>query len=83
MLGSIAFNYWMAIAIARRKAGPSSAGPLLALTVGANLVVLGVFMALADFDWQWMRDNFRFIATGLWVTILTAVYVNESLHAEH
>jgi alginate O-acetyltransferase complex protein AlgI len=39
MLGSIAFNYWMAIAIARRR----PAKGLLAFTIAANLVVLGVF----------------------------------------
>jgi alginate O-acetyltransferase complex protein AlgI len=55
MLGSIAFNYWMAIAIARRKGvvplfrdggGAKkgvSARTLLALTVAVNLVVLGIF----------------------------------------
>jgi alginate O-acetyltransferase complex protein AlgI len=58
MLGSIAFNYWMAIAIARRKEvvplfrdggraktgyGPFSAWTLLACTIAVNLVVLGVF----------------------------------------
>ena len=42
MLGSIAFNYAMAIAIDRgRDAG--RAKPLLAITVGTNLVVLGIF----------------------------------------
>ena len=58
MLGSIAFNYWMAIAIARGKGavplfrdggeakkgyGPFSARTLLAFTIAVNLVVLGVF----------------------------------------
>src|SRR5436853_3146025 len=36
-------------------------------------VLMGAFFALGKFDWGWMRDNFRFIATGLWVTIVTAV----------
>jgi alginate O-acetyltransferase complex protein AlgI len=40
MLGSIAFNYWMAIAIARRS---GAAAGLLAFTIGVNLAVLGVF----------------------------------------
>jgi len=58
MLGSIAFNYWMAIAIAHRKGavplpdrdgpkkgddGPFSARTLLAVTVAVNLIVLGIF----------------------------------------
>jgi polar amino acid transport system permease protein len=39
----------------------------------AIFAVMGVFFALAKFDWGWMRDNLRFIATGLWVTVVTAV----------
>src|ERR671930_27057 len=35
--------------------------------------VMAVFFAIAKFDWAWMRDNFRFIATGVWVTIVTAI----------
>jgi polar amino acid transport system permease protein len=35
--------------------------------------VMAVFFAIAKFDWAWMRDNFRFIATGLWITVVTAV----------
>jgi polar amino acid transport system permease protein len=35
--------------------------------------VMGLFFWAAKFDWAWMRDNFRFILTGLWVTIVTAV----------
>ena len=42
MLASIAFNYWAAIAIDRRRGLPQ-AKQLLAFAVGANLVVLGVF----------------------------------------
>jgi alginate O-acetyltransferase complex protein AlgI len=40
MLGSIAFNYWIAIAIDRRRA---AAKPLLLFAVAINLAVLGVF----------------------------------------
>jgi len=45
MLGSIAFNYWMAIAIAGRQASarPRHAAVLLGFTVAVNLLVLGVF----------------------------------------
>jgi alginate O-acetyltransferase complex protein AlgI len=42
MLTSIAFNYWIAIAIDRRRA-TGGAKPLLAFAVAANLVVLGIF----------------------------------------
>ena len=35
--------------------------------------LMALFFWIAKFDWAWMRDNFRFIATGLWVTIVTAV----------
>ena len=44
MLGSIAFNYWMAIAVDRaRTARPARATALLAFAVAVNLIVLGVF----------------------------------------
>jgi alginate O-acetyltransferase complex protein AlgI len=42
MLGSIAFNYWMAIAVHRAQGAPA-AGRRLALAVAVNLSVLGVF----------------------------------------
>jgi alginate O-acetyltransferase complex protein AlgI len=42
MLASIAFNYWMAIAVDRHRDRPS-AKLILAVAVGVNLVVLGVF----------------------------------------
>ena len=42
MLASIAFNYWMAIAIDRTR-GSRGAKRLLAIAVGINLIVLGVF----------------------------------------
>jgi alginate O-acetyltransferase complex protein AlgI len=43
MLGSIAFNYWMAIAIDRARDAPTRARRLLAAAVAVNLVVLGSF----------------------------------------
>ncbi len=46
MLGSIIFNYWMAIAVARLKSDRSSlvaANSVLAFAVTINLVVLGIF----------------------------------------
>src|SRR5919201_1925448 len=36
-------------------------------------VLMAVFFAFAKFDTTWMRDNFKFIATGIWVTITIAV----------
>jgi alginate O-acetyltransferase complex protein AlgI len=42
MLGSIAFNYWMAIAVDRAR-GTVSCKPLLGFALGANLLVLGIF----------------------------------------
>ena len=42
MLGSIAFNYWMAIAVDRAHGTPAGARRL-AVAVTVNLVVLGVF----------------------------------------
>src|SRR4051812_5524939 len=35
--------------------------------------VMAFFFAMAKFDWTWMKENFRFILTGLWVTIVTAI----------
>ena len=47
MLGSIAFNYWMAIAVDRARdgadAGARPPAAVLAFAVAVNLVVLGVF----------------------------------------
>jgi alginate O-acetyltransferase complex protein AlgI len=42
MLGSIAFNYWMAIAVDRARGTPR-AKRRLAVAVGLNLLVLGIF----------------------------------------
>ena len=43
MLGSIAFNYWMAIAVDRAHGTPARARRCSALAIAVNLVVLGVF----------------------------------------
>lgn len=43
MLGSIAFNYWMAIAVDRRRDTPAAAKGILGFAIAANLIVLGVF----------------------------------------
>ena len=42
MLGSITFNYWMAIAVDRGRAS-GRAKPILAAAIAVNLIVLGVF----------------------------------------
>ena len=61
MLGSIAFNYRMAIAIDRARAVRGRAERLLTCAVGANLVVLGLFK-YANF----LSDNVNtlFLALG-------------------
>ena len=43
MLGSIAFNYWMAIAVDRVHGTPAARAARLAFAVTVNLVVLGIF----------------------------------------
>ena len=36
-------------------------------------VAIGVLFYLSSFDIDWMRKNFKFIVTGVWVTIVTAL----------
>jgi polar amino acid transport system permease protein len=54
-------------------------GEALSFRVKVALVWLGVFVAigtlfyLSSFDIQWMREQFKFIVTGVWVTIVAAV----------
>ena len=36
-------------------------------------IAIGVLFYLSYFDIDWMRTNFRFIVTGVWVTIVTAL----------
>jgi alginate O-acetyltransferase complex protein AlgI len=62
MMGSIAFNYWMAIAIDRARDAPARASRLLAAAVAVNLVVLGSFKYANFFD---DNANTVFRATGL------------------
>jgi alginate O-acetyltransferase complex protein AlgI len=61
MLGSITFNYWMAIAVDRGR-DSGRAKPILAAAVAVNLIVLGVFK-YANF----FADNVStlFLALGL------------------
>jgi alginate O-acetyltransferase complex protein AlgI len=67
MLASIAFNYWIAIAIAGLKPSATTRGPqarkwLLAFAVGANLLVLGVFKYS-----NFAADNFNSLLVTLQV----------------
>jgi polar amino acid transport system permease protein len=54
-------------------------GGAVSLRVKVALVWIGIFAALgvlfylSSFDIGWMRTNFRFIVTGVWVTIVTAL----------
>ncbi len=43
MLASITFNYWMAIAVDRRRDTPAAAKAMLAFAIAVNLGVLGLF----------------------------------------
>jgi polar amino acid transport system permease protein len=45
----------------------------VALVWLAIFVAIGILFYLSSFDITWMRTNFRFIVTGLWVTIVTAL----------
>jgi polar amino acid transport system permease protein len=36
-------------------------------------VTIGVLFYLSSFDIDWMKTNFKFIVTGVWVTIVTAL----------
>src|SRR5205823_11004195 len=45
----------------------------VALVWAGIFAVMAVFFAFAKFDWAWMRANFKFIATGVWVMIVNAV----------
>jgi alginate O-acetyltransferase complex protein AlgI len=64
MLGSIAFNYWMAIAVDRARASSETrARTLLAVAVAVNLAVLGVFK-YANF----FADNVNTLFLALRVT---------------
>jgi alginate O-acetyltransferase complex protein AlgI len=61
MLGSIAFNYWAAIAVARaRSVSMSAASSILTFAVAANLVVLGLFKYANFFS-----DNVNGVLTAL------------------
>jgi polar amino acid transport system permease protein len=58
---------------AAREGGRVSFRVKVALVWLGIFAVLATFFAIAKFDTAWMRQYFRFIATGLWVTIVMAV----------
>jgi polar amino acid transport system permease protein len=45
----------------------------VALVWLAIFAAIGILFYLSSFDIDWMRTNFRFIVTGVWVTIVTAI----------
>jgi len=45
----------------------------VSLVWAAIFVIIGLFLSLSELEGGWMRDNLRFIATGLIFTILLAV----------
>jgi len=49
------------------------AGLKLALVWLAIFLTLGVLFAAAKFDTRWMRDNWWFIAKGVWVTVVISI----------
>ncbi len=59
---------------------PAAKGGRLSFRVKVTMVWVGIFIvggtfvALANFDTTWMRQNLKFIATGLWVTVITAIF---------
>ena len=60
MLASIAFNYWMAIAVDRARASGHARSACSALAIAVNLVVLGVFK-YANF----FADNVNAVAAAI------------------
>jgi polar amino acid transport system permease protein len=57
----------------RTEGGAVSFRVKVALVWIGILAAIGVLFYLSSFDIDWMRTNFRFIVTGLWVTIVTAL----------
>jgi polar amino acid transport system permease protein len=57
----------------RTEGGALSFRVKVALVWLGIFVILGVFFYLANFDVAWMKRNFKFIITGIWVTIFVAL----------
>jgi polar amino acid transport system permease protein len=57
----------------RTEGGALSFRVKVALVWLGIFAILGIFFYLASFDVAWMRTNFKFIFTGVWVTIFSAL----------
>jgi polar amino acid transport system permease protein len=57
----------------RTEGGALSFRVKVALVWVGIFVAIGVLFYLSSFDIAWMRTHFKFIVTGVWVTIVTAV----------
>ena len=57
----------------RTEGGALSFRLKVALVWLAIFVAIGVLFYLSSFNLAWMQRNFRFIATGVWVTIVAAL----------
>jgi polar amino acid transport system permease protein len=57
----------------RTEGGAVSFRVKVALVWLSIFVAIGVLFYLSSFDIDWMRTNFKFIVTGVWVTIVTAL----------
>ncbi len=56
----------------RTEGGALSFRTKVAIVWVGIFIAIGVLFYLSSFDIAWMRDHFRFIVTGVWVTILAA-----------
>jgi polar amino acid transport system permease protein len=57
----------------RSEGGALSFRTKVALVWVGIALAIGVLFYLAKFDITWMREHFRFIVTGLWVTVFSAL----------
>jgi polar amino acid transport system permease protein len=57
----------------RTEGGAVSFRTKVALVWVAIFVAIGILFYLSSFDIDWMQTNFKFIVTGVWVTIVTAL----------
>jgi polar amino acid transport system permease protein len=57
----------------RTEAGALSFRMKVALVWLGIFILIGVLFYLSNFDIEWMRSQFKFIVTGVWVTIVAAV----------
>jgi polar amino acid transport system permease protein len=57
----------------RTEGGAISFRVKVALVWLSIFLAIGILFYLSSFDIDWMRTNFKFIVTGVWVTIVTAI----------